>query len=55
MAGRVEAQGVGAAEEARIRHEFLSTGEVTKAVVVAGTDAGIAPVKPHGVLPRGLM
>ncbi|WP_181781572.1 amidohydrolase family protein [Pseudonocardia pini] len=24
------------------------------AVVVAGTDAGIAPVKPHGVLPRGL-
>jgi len=25
------------------------------AVVVAGTDAGIAPVKPHGVLPRGLM
>jgi imidazolonepropionase-like amidohydrolase len=22
--------------------------------VVAGTDAGIAPVKPHGVLPRGL-
>jgi imidazolonepropionase-like amidohydrolase len=25
------------------------------AVVMAGTDAGIAPVKPHGVLPRGLM
>jgi imidazolonepropionase-like amidohydrolase len=25
-----------------------------RAVVVAGTDAGIAPVKPHGVLPRGL-
>ncbi len=24
------------------------------AVVVAGTDAGIAPVKPHGVLPLGL-
>ncbi|GAA4539469.1 amidohydrolase family protein [Pseudonocardia xishanensis] len=24
------------------------------AVVVAGTDAGIAPLKPHGVLPRGL-
>jgi imidazolonepropionase-like amidohydrolase len=24
------------------------------ALVVAGTDAGIAPVKPHGVLPRGL-
>ena len=24
------------------------------AVVVAGTDAGIAPVKPHGVLPYGL-
>ncbi|GAA1874861.1 amidohydrolase family protein [Pseudonocardia ailaonensis] len=24
------------------------------AVVVAGTDAGIGPVKPHGVLPRGL-
>lgn len=24
------------------------------AVVVAGTDAGIAPVKPHGVLPHGL-
>ena len=24
------------------------------AVVVAGTDAGIAPPKPHGVLPRGL-
>ena len=22
--------------------------------MVAGTDAGIAPVKPHGVLPRGL-
>jgi imidazolonepropionase-like amidohydrolase len=25
------------------------------AVVVAGTDAGIAPVKPHGVLPHGLL
>jgi len=25
------------------------------AVVVAGTDAGIAPIKPHGVLPHGLM
>jgi imidazolonepropionase-like amidohydrolase len=25
------------------------------AVVVAGTDAGIAPVKPHGVLPSGLV
>lgn len=25
------------------------------AVVVAGTDAGIAPVKPHGVLPFGLI
>jgi imidazolonepropionase-like amidohydrolase len=25
------------------------------ALVVAGTDAGIAPPKPHGVLPRGLM
>jgi imidazolonepropionase-like amidohydrolase len=25
------------------------------AVVVAGTDAGIAPVKPHGVLPHGLI
>ena len=24
------------------------------AVIVAGTDAGIAPVKPHGVLPVGL-
>ena len=23
--------------------------------MVAGTDAGIAPVKPHGVLPHGLM
>ncbi|AEA23940.1 amidohydrolase [Pseudonocardia dioxanivorans CB1190] len=25
------------------------------ALVVAGTDAGIAPIKPHGVLPRGLL
>jgi imidazolonepropionase-like amidohydrolase len=25
------------------------------AVVVAGTDAGIAPIKPHGVLPHGLL
>jgi imidazolonepropionase-like amidohydrolase len=25
------------------------------AVLVAGTDAGIAPVKPHGVLPHGLV
>ena len=24
-------------------------------MVVAGTDAGIAPVKPHGVLPHGLL
>jgi len=25
------------------------------AVIVAGTDAGIAPIKPHGVLPHGLL
>lgn len=44
-------------ELARILPQLLAaTSRLIRegAVVVAGTDAGIAPVKPHGVLPLGL-